>query len=429
MTEGNCPPMRLDSRRTNRASPKGEAYPIISRDEAHQEFDVTQTPPFPEWADPTLSADLPRLRSLDEGVVLEFKREIPEQASDLAKEIAAFASTAGGKILLGVTDDGAFPGVAGAQERTVRDQLIERVAGICAKSIDPSVKAEFAFAAEAERVALVITVAAGPDPLYYVSGRPYVRDQRSSRPARPGEVIERVRRFLSAPEGRRRDRDSAMLSGLGSILANVAITANEAGDRTADGGLELTLAALRDAAGEIRNMIADYDISEATRSRLTAFIKLLATTGALDPVRAFHAWNILEATLVTIESDARSLRADLLDHVQLSAESAEDVNRNLRRLRNRCADLNTRVDELLADWNIEEMRADATQLGAELRQYAFHIEGRRTEADVGILTSAARELHLIDTRPQYEDGGHSLRRIATEIKEACKAVVTALARY
>ncbi len=65
---------------------------------------------LPDWADTRLSGELAILRSRGEGQNLEFKREFPKQATDLAKEIAAFATSNQGTILLGVSDSGDLVG-------------------------------------------------------------------------------------------------------------------------------------------------------------------------------------------------------------------------------------------------------------------------------------------------------------------------------
>jgi predicted HTH transcriptional regulator len=48
---------------------------------------------------------------------VEFKASVPSNADDLVKEIAAFATSNDGTILLGVTDAGAIVGTADARER------------------------------------------------------------------------------------------------------------------------------------------------------------------------------------------------------------------------------------------------------------------------------------------------------------------------
>jgi hypothetical protein len=59
--------------------------------------------------------ELSRLVSTGEGLYLEFKRRMPAPER-IAKEIVAFANTRGGKILLGVDDDGTIRGVKDIHE-------------------------------------------------------------------------------------------------------------------------------------------------------------------------------------------------------------------------------------------------------------------------------------------------------------------------
>ena len=59
--------------------------------------------------------EITRLVALGEGLHIEFKRKVP-QPKRLAKEIIAFANTEGGRLLLGVDDDGTILGVRDAEE-------------------------------------------------------------------------------------------------------------------------------------------------------------------------------------------------------------------------------------------------------------------------------------------------------------------------
>ncbi len=59
--------------------------------------------------------DLKRLVALGEGYHIEFKRKVP-RPDRIAKEIIAFANSGGGKLLLGVDDDGSILGVRDAEE-------------------------------------------------------------------------------------------------------------------------------------------------------------------------------------------------------------------------------------------------------------------------------------------------------------------------
>ncbi|NGP87345.1 AlbA family DNA-binding domain-containing protein [Fodinibius halophilus] len=60
--------------------------------------------------------DVKNLAQTGEGTYLEFKRTIPS-AYKIAREIAAFANTQGGTLLIGVDDDKSLVGVLGYQEQ------------------------------------------------------------------------------------------------------------------------------------------------------------------------------------------------------------------------------------------------------------------------------------------------------------------------
>jgi predicted HTH transcriptional regulator len=64
---------------------------------------------------------LQQLISRGEGKALEFKSAVPSP-QHLAREIAAFANSGGGTILLGVHEDGTIPGIFGSDaQRSLRE--------------------------------------------------------------------------------------------------------------------------------------------------------------------------------------------------------------------------------------------------------------------------------------------------------------------
>ena len=71
----------------------------------------------------TKQADLAILLREGEGSMLEYKEAL---SSSLVRELVAFANTVGGKILLGVRDDGTVIGVADSNALRARIQDIAR---------------------------------------------------------------------------------------------------------------------------------------------------------------------------------------------------------------------------------------------------------------------------------------------------------------
>jgi hypothetical protein len=133
--------------------------------------------------DESLSEAIDRALKSGEGDSIEFKVGMPGQARDLAKEMAALATSGGGMILLGVTDHGEVVGFAESRER------VEGVVQL----VNPTPRVRVETHERAGRTLCVVMVAAGDDPVYYVEHRPYLRDGSISRPARPDEVVRLVR--------------------------------------------------------------------------------------------------------------------------------------------------------------------------------------------------------------------------------------------
>jgi predicted HTH transcriptional regulator len=106
---------------------------------------------FPKWADEQLSNDLPKLRARGENQDLEYIESFPSNARELGKEIAAFASSNQGTILIGVADNGDLIGLNKAKTLEARDELIQRIEGICKGTIKPSITPIARFACEDNR--------------------------------------------------------------------------------------------------------------------------------------------------------------------------------------------------------------------------------------------------------------------------------------
>ena len=75
---------------------------------------LPQTSSIPVWADEELSLCIPELAAAGEQQDVEFKERFPDNVRDLAKEIAAFATSNDGTIILGVSDGGDIQGYVDA---------------------------------------------------------------------------------------------------------------------------------------------------------------------------------------------------------------------------------------------------------------------------------------------------------------------------
>src|SRR3989344_6099040 len=105
--------------------------------------------------------ELLKLTRTGEGLTLEFKENI---SSNLGKEICAFANTNGGKILLGIKDDGKVLGIK--TTNSLKSQIQDY-----ARNMDPI------FSVETEEAGniLIIHVAEGKEKPYSVNGQFFIR--------------------------------------------------------------------------------------------------------------------------------------------------------------------------------------------------------------------------------------------------------------
>lgn len=140
--------------------------------------------------------DVKNLAQTGEGTYLEFKRTIPS-AEKIAREIAAFANTSGGTLLVGVDDDKSLIGVEGYQEE---EYLLNKAAlTLC----QPMVPISIEIVHFGERDLLVIWVPEAEQKPVFVKSRKgssaYIRKKDRSKIA-SREMVEVLRKKHS-PEG------------------------------------------------------------------------------------------------------------------------------------------------------------------------------------------------------------------------------------
>ena len=130
-----------------------------------------------------------------EGQTIEFKEKFPDQAHEIAEEMAAFGTSNPGIILLGVADNGDVIGLHGIDTSVGLDKLRTRIEGISSNGINPSLPVRVRSIRINEVDIAVLEVPKGPEPVYYTKGGvPYIRHGSMSRPALPQEVNELIKK-------------------------------------------------------------------------------------------------------------------------------------------------------------------------------------------------------------------------------------------
>jgi len=130
-----------------------------------------------------------------EGRTIDFMVEFPGNASHLRDAIAAFATTEGGRVFLGVNNQGDVVGLPNLEQPQARDNLQQRIRGLLGSiSPRPEVRIDF-FSDDRGACIAVITIPKGPSPIYLSGSVPYIRDMDQSRPA----TAEEIQRLVGRP--------------------------------------------------------------------------------------------------------------------------------------------------------------------------------------------------------------------------------------
>ena len=131
-----------------------------------------------------------------EGQDIEFMEDYPSSASELSKEIAAFATSNAATIYLGVDKNKNIVGVSAIKnfgESQGKDSILDRLAGLTQKTIRPAINVTTDFIKVKEKIVVVkINVPKGVEPVYYSDDIPRIRNLTSSDRATPDQVKELV---------------------------------------------------------------------------------------------------------------------------------------------------------------------------------------------------------------------------------------------
>ena len=144
---------------------------------------------------------------------------------DLSHELAAFASI-GGKVYIGISDDGIVKGISGSHQ-TWQEKLFERALG----RIKPKINwKSYPFVDPATGLSLIRLDVLEGEPIYYVHGKPYIREGTKSRPAEPEEVKDRFKEYFANREPilptelERTQNDNREQTAVVSWITNVLIS-------------------------------------------------------------------------------------------------------------------------------------------------------------------------------------------------------------
>lgn len=379
--------------------------------------------PEEAWVDPAASRQVVIMCAQGEGQTIEFIDSFPKQAHELAKEIAAFATSNAGTILIGVDNKGACVGIS-AGTATERDLLLRRVEGISNGRVKPAITPAAAFARNGEAIVLMLTIPKGSQPIYYSNHIPYVRHLTSSRPAEPHEVIELVLRSVqpqvqpSTSESVQQSpsKRTQFLADVMQILVSVIIFDTEFDKRSFNPWLEEMRAQFGNAASRLREAAAEQTaVDENLDSRLldaaedfSRFAKLRLHLGSGAEMQTLWDLAIKQARTLLDQ-----IAPEVIPHVSLG-----QITEPLRALRRQLVALQSQAKTAPKDGSIQELQSAASNLGRRILNLTeFGVERLATHLKAALLQSG-HQLHTSETDQLYLDGGVSTRQIAQDIQQA-----------
>jgi len=371
---------------------------------------------MPEWADEHLSRDLLVLRARGENQDLEYMESFPQNVRELAKEIAAFATSNPGTILIGVSDTGDLVGLEDALTIEGRDTLLRRIEGICRGTIKPAITPTVKFANEDEKAVLVIIIPKGSQPVYYSNHIPYIRHITESRPAEPHEIVELVRLWLPAIGLKGEDQDplAHLISEIAPVIVDILIYADEADERNVNPWLEMWRTQFQQGAAELRELaIRDTAIEQGMSDELNELAQ------ALEEAATFRmylgCWEKLSALIKRVYGLASSIKHHRIDSVPLSKASLGGIKQTIVSSGRSLSGLVDRAEQMVEQGRIEEFQAKASEVGhILLRASQYNISSLQDGIDKK-LQAIGRGLHLVETMRICLDGGRSLNAIIEKV--------------
>lgn len=383
---------------------------------------------IPDWADESLSQDLAVLRARGEGQDLEYMESFPTNTRELAKEIAAFASSNTGTILIGVSNTGDLIGIDECNDISGRDRLIRRLEGISRGTVKPSVTPTARFAVENDKVILVIVVPEGAQPVYYASNVPYIRHLTEARPADPHEVLEKVQQYLArlatTKEGSEDNEMGAFFSRIARSLVEVLMYADQFQERQMNPWLDMWRAKFSSVASELRELASEELAVDGQFSD-----DLVAIGSSLDEVANMRLFigggdDLMGAT----DRAAEKSREFLSTHLDMPVNDASlrHVKTTIDASNRKLKDLVVHAESMINSGRTEELQSKASDLGRDLARLSYYDIHATGEGVRDSLRSIGTKLHLTETMRLYMDGGRSVQAVVDRIS-ACSEELDALA--
>lgn len=365
------------------------------------------------------------LISIGENQEIEFKAQLTHVKS-LGKEIAAFATSNSGTILLGVEDNGTVIGLDNAITDSERKRYIKTVEGICSGTVKPGITTSIYFLEIEKKDILVISVPKGNDPIYYVDHKPFIRRHTESRPADPNDVINHIKKYLDSDlVDEQQHEKNQFFSDLLKIINKTSLIIDQSDKRVVNPWHEQWKSDCNYIAKDFRTLASNQFAIELSMS--DELIELSNHAESIDHLQStLSNGPSLDELVRQLETSKNDFKQKYLSEIALDKSSIDSIFKSLKQSFNSLKILYNRVDDLVNDFKTEEMQDEATEIGGDILNVAYYEIDSQLNGNQSELIKVGIKLNLLETFRVYSDGGESVRKIGEEIKECFDSLKTIL---
>ncbi len=346
--------------------------------------------------------------------------EFPSQARELGKEIAAFSTSGGGRIILGVTDEGDLSGLNGLVSPQERDTMLRRVEGICHGPVKPSVTPVVRYGLEEGKTLVIIDVPAGVEPVYYCNNVPYIRHLTQSRPAEPHEVVELIRQWLAGTGS-----TDPLAYAIASAWADTTLYADDLDDWYIKPHFDRMRVQLDAAARTLR---AASNSDRATQEGVVAELRECAVSleNAVnwEPVMGQGAWDEFKSYVTSAGSRLEELRSKFVLTHPTPSDLVAAATARIREHTREALDLRSRMPEAIAGGRYDELAEELSSSG--FRLYHAAALGLPESETVNSIRLAAKLLNKVPTMRFHYSVPDLQTKIASVIDDAIAQLQAAL---
>lgn len=342
---------------------------------------------------------------------VEFKQEFPSNTTELAAEIAAFATSNPGRIYVGVTDDKQVIGL-----NVSKDDFQNRVGGLVRDSVKPSIIVPIEFLAVGDKIIARLSVPKGLEPVYLVNNIPYYRNLTRKDHADSSILKELHRKYFLGTTTIERTEEKKAIIAIMNQISDYEIMWSDHADRPVNPDLNQLRYDIRVTGESLEESGLKID-EESLRDEIAnlgqELVKIANKQFYIDGGKSWREYREEGDKALTV---AEQLKNRILKRLSLSLVDEEDIRKQI--------ELNLRQLSYVIKM-VETSSKEPTSLRDDFRRLAYNFSrfsnlikmSSTPEPHEGLYALALSLRQASQTRVSGLDPQHTLKQSLPSIKE------------